>query len=368
MGDGRVRNWLLALGAGCLVAAVFHLAFGGSLPLSFGEIFSVVMRGPGGSGTEDVVVWNLRLPRAMACLATGGILGVVGSCFRTFFRNPLAEPYVLGVASGAAAGGTLIVLMGLDAVMGGGLMLMAGAVGGLLTLLLVWTLGGAWRGKFDVVRLLLAGVVIGSMLSAVVTLMLLMAGRDTNQVLRWLLGSMTPMYWTKVGVLWGALALGSLVLYRQTRRLNAVAFEGDGAGRLGVDVKKLSTVVLGLGTVMVGIVVGSVGIIGFVGLVAPHMARGLVGADLRRVYPLAGLLGAILVTSGGLGGSEVGVGPRASRGGGDGDFGGSGFVGDCEGESGAVGLTLTIQRTSSLLPYRCCLLCRAFSAKLKVIV
>ncbi len=225
----------------------------------------------------------------------GLILGLVGGVFRTYFRNPLAEPYVLGVASGSAAFAAVVILLGLDAVGGGSLMMLAGAIGGLLTLGAVWVLGGGLSGRIDVVRLLLSGVVLGSLLSAVVTLLLLLAGQDTNQVLRWLLGSLTPMYWPKVWVLIGAAIFGGAILYRQTRKLNVMGFDGFESHRLGVDVSRLSMIVLGVGTLMVGLAVGSVGIVGFVGLVAPHIARGIMGPDLRRALPISGLVGACLV-------------------------------------------------------------------------
>lgn len=307
---GAVRPWpwawvLLILGLGLVVLQILA---GGSVNLGVGTLWRELVSGPGGAGADNVILWQIRLPRSLGGLVAGGILGTVGACFRTYFRNPLAEPYVLGVASGAAATAALVVLAGLSVVAGGLLMSLAGAVGGVLTLSLVWALGGGFSGRFDVVRLLLAGVVIGSLMGAFVTLVLLLAGKDTNQVLRWLLGSLTPMFWPKLGVLAGALGVGGAVLYRQTRWLNAVGFEGDGAGHLGVDFQRLSLVVLGVGTAMVGLLVGSVGMIGFVGLVAPHIARGLVGPDLRRSFWVSGLVGACLVLAADLGAQKLIVG------------------------------------------------------------
>lgn len=288
-----ISRYVIVLGGIAGLLLCIHLLFGGTLSLSFGQVWSGLISG--NESLENTVIWQIRFPRALAGLSVGIILGSVGGVFRTYFRNPLAEPYVLGVASGAAALAALTILFGLDGIGGGMLMPVSGVIGGLITLGLVWWIGGATKGKIDFVRVILSGVLLGSLLSAAVTLILLLAGQDTNQVLRWLLGSLTPMYWPKVGMLLITSIVGSLILYRHSKPLNAVGFDGFDAERLGVDVRRLSLVVLGFGTAMVGIAVGSVGIIGFIGLVAPHIARGLVGPDLRRALPVSALVGGNLV-------------------------------------------------------------------------
>jgi len=173
-------------------------------------------------------------------------------------------------------------------------MLLASFVGGLVSLALVYNLARR-RSVVDIVSLLLAGVTVGALLSALLSMILLLSGHDTNRVLDFLMGHTSNARWPATGPLLGALVLGSGLLFAQSRRLNAFAMGERTAQRLGVDVPKLTRTVLVVGTAMTAAAVGAVGIIGFVGLVAPHIARRLVGVDWRVSLPTSGLVGMVVM-------------------------------------------------------------------------
>ncbi|MFM9871883.1 MAG: FecCD family ABC transporter permease [Fimbriimonadaceae bacterium] len=278
----------------CLfVLSSLYLMFSGSLAMTPGQVMDSLFHPEAGS-LGETVIWQLRLPRLAAGLVAGFGLGCVGAVFQTLLRNPLAEPYVMGVSSGAGVGGVLVLAGGLAGVAGGVLMSGGGIVGGALALVLVFGLSG-WFKRPDVVRLLLSGVVVGAMLGSLVTLVLLFGGKDTNVVMRWMLGSLTPMHWQRVGVMTLFVGMAFGIGWRDSRALNAFAFSEELAGRLGVDSRRVMVRHLVLGTGAIGAMVGSVGIIGFVGLVAPHIARSLVGPDLRRCLGLSGVVGALVL-------------------------------------------------------------------------
>jgi iron complex transport system permease protein len=278
-----------------IVALLIHIGLGSTVRIAPWDVFKEILRGDtGGDDPINSIVWRLRLPRAIGCLLIGGLLGMVGSAFQALFRNPLAEPYIVGVSSGSAVGGALAMVTGFAGVLGGMGIMLASFVTGLMSLAIVFVIASR-RGVVQVQTLLLAGVVIGAMLSSVLSLVLLAAGQDTNQVLRWLLGSTTPMYWNRIVAMAVVFVLGGWVLIRQTKRLNAFAVSEETAQRLGVDTSLLKSVVLIAGTAMTAVAVGSAGIIGFLGLVAPHISRRIVGVDWRWSLPGSAFLGSSLL-------------------------------------------------------------------------
>lgn len=291
------RAWLMLV-LMLLIAGLLFVAYVGfgTVWIPLGELVSKLFHPD--HGPTSSILWNVRLPRAVTCVVAGAIIGVVGSSFQALFRNPLAEPYVVGVSSGASIGCALALLLRFGAgwsgfAMGMGPML-AGLPFGLLSLALVFGLARS-RGVIEVQTLLLAGVVVASMLSALLTFLLLAAGQDTGQVLRWLLGHTDSVFWGQIAFLGIALALGVLTLFLNSRYLNALTLGEDTAQRLGVDVGRLKPVVLVTGTVLVSLSVGAVGIIGFLGLVAPHIARRVVGIDWRFSLLASGLIGSALL-------------------------------------------------------------------------
>lgn len=290
----RRRALLILAALACLAFAslLLHISLGGSTQIGPFDLIQQISRGDaGGQDAVNTIVWRIRLPRACAAALVGALLASVGAAFQLLFRNPLAEPYVLGVSSGAALGGSLAVVIGVSAAAAGLGQTALAFLGGIASLLLVMAIG---RGR-RVETTLLAGVVVGSMLSAVLSMILLMAGRDSNQLLRWLLGSTSPMFWERVALLAIVLAVGLALLLRTSRRLNAFAMGESAALRLGVDAPKLRRQILLVGSAMAAAAVGTVGIIPFVGLAAPHAARRLLGPDARWNLPASALMGASLL-------------------------------------------------------------------------
>jgi len=289
---GRRALWIAS--ALNLLALAAYIRIGSHVDIPFAEIARQILAGPEGQGAQHTIVWQIRLPRGIAVMLVGAMLGAVGSAFQALLRNPLAEPYIVGVSSGAAVGGALALVFGVAGFAGGLSGMGAGFIGGLGALALVFALARR-HGQVDVTTLLLAGVAVGALLSALLSFILLYAGQDTNRVLGFLLGHTSDMTWAKVAALAPILLIGLSLLMATSRALNAFAMGEGTAQRLGVDVPRLSRTILVTGTAMTAATVGAVGIVGFVGLVAPHIARRTVGVDWRVSLPMAALVGMLVM-------------------------------------------------------------------------
>jgi iron complex transport system permease protein len=284
------------LGLAVVVAAGLHLGLGASINLSPAETLRALLAGPGAAehGGNALIVWTFRMPRLCGALLIGALLGGAGCAFQALFRNRLADPYVIGTSSGAAAGGVLAILIGWETAFFGLAVPALAFVFGLASLGAVLLIA-LRRGSTSAPTLLLAGVMVGALLSALTSLGLYEAGADANKILRWLLGSVDPMFWPRVAILAAAFVLAGIPLLLSARKLNALAFGEETATRLGVDVGRVRNLVLVCGAAMTAAAVGSAGIIGFVGLVSPHLARRLVGVDWRLSLPGSMLIGPLVL-------------------------------------------------------------------------
>lgn len=291
----RPGLWISILIVLVIAGAIVHIARGGgSEQVTIADVVPQLLKGDTGESAANIIVWKVRVPRTFGALLAGAILGCVGAAFQAFFRNPLAEPYIVGVASGAGLGGTVAVVLGISqALMSLGTIVLA-FVGGLLSLWLVMSISRR-HGGVQVNTLLIAGVVTSAMLSALMTTVLMLGGQDTNRILKWLLGSLGNLSTERLWAMGVVLVAGLFCLRSQSRHLNAFSVSEFTSERLGIDPKRLRLMVLVPGTAMVAVAVGAVGIIGFLGLIAPHIARRLVGIDLRRSLVASTLLGSILL-------------------------------------------------------------------------
>ncbi|MFI6580306.1 FecCD family ABC transporter permease [Embleya sp. NPDC050493] len=303
----RVR---LPLVVGALLVALFAAATAGllvgSVPVPWSETWRILAHRIGGdawvqpswSRAHDLIIADTRLPRVLLAAVVGATLAVVGMVIQAIVRNPLAGPDVLGVSAGAAGGAVLVMRWGVASVGGlslGALTLNAAAFGGgLITLLVVFSVARS-GGRVTAVRLVLAGVAVSAVLSSLTSLLVLTSPDPqlAAQVLFWTLGGFGSARWTLLLVPALALALGLVVLLLQARNLNLLLAGEESAAALGLDVQRFRQGMFLLAAVLTGVVVAVSGVIGFVGLMLPHVVRLLVGADHRRALPVAALLGAV---------------------------------------------------------------------------
>jgi iron complex transport system permease protein len=257
-----------------------------------GVVWGKITGAPSGvSQTHETIVWQFRLPRVALGILVGACLAGAGATFQGLLLNPLADPYLIGVSAGAGLGASVAMLLRLDTIAGGfGVPLFAFAFA-LLTMALVYRLAMV-RGKLELESFILAGVVAGSFLWAGVTLVLSLAGQDMATIFRWLMGNLDIQDW-RPPLIVAALALisGLGVLMRATE-LNLLGSGEESARQMGVEVERAKRTIIVLGSLMTSAAVCFSGIIGFVGLVMPHMARRIVGPEHRVLLPCAALIGA----------------------------------------------------------------------------
>ncbi|MEV7889748.1 FecCD family ABC transporter permease [Streptomyces sp. NPDC002817] len=285
-------------GAFLLVASVAVAITIGPADIRVQDVWSTVIAHLGVGTSEltpirDGIVWQLRLPRTLLAAVCGAGLAVCGAVMQSLLRNPLADPFVLGVSSGASTGAVAVVVLGVGA---GAVSVPTGAfVGALVSFALVLFLSHTLGGSTD--RVVLAGVAAMQLFSALTSFIVLTAAdaETTRGVLFWLLGSLSGAGWTDVWVCAAVLALALGVCLTYARTLDAFAFGQDAAAALGVAVARTRLVLLCVTALLTAVLVSSAGAIGFVGLVLPHAVRALVGAGHARLLPLSALAGAVFL-------------------------------------------------------------------------
>ncbi|AYY15059.1 iron ABC transporter permease [Actinobacteria bacterium YIM 96077] len=240
------------------------------------------------------VIWEMRLPRALNAVVVGAGLAIVGAIMQTLTRNPMADPYLLGISSGASLGAVLVIVAGL----GSGLVgVSAGAFAGALAAFLLVLMIGQRSGTLTPVRMILAGIAIGQFCGAVTSFVILWVAdpHATQDVQFWLSGSLAASRWSSMRIAAVILVVALLLFLWHARSLNAFTFGEDAAASLGVDVNRVRWVLLVTCALLTGVLVAVSGAIGFVGLLLPHAVRFLVGPDHRIVLPLSTLLGGMFL-------------------------------------------------------------------------
>ncbi|MFJ4829073.1 FecCD family ABC transporter permease [Streptomyces sp. NPDC088747] len=294
-----VRGLLLGTaGAAALCVSVAVAITIGPAEIRVGDVWATVGAHLGWGSTglspiRDGIVWQLRLPRTLLAAVCGAGLAVCGVVMQSLLRNPLADPFVLGVSSGASTGAVAVVVLGVG---GGVVSVSAGAfVGAVLSFALVLLLSHTLGGTTD--RVVLAGVAAMQLFSALTSFVVMTAAdaETTRGVLFWLLGSLSGADWTDVWVGFGVLVLALVVCLGYARTLDAFAFGQDAAASLGVSVARTRLVLLSVTALLTAALVSSSGAIGFVGLVLPHAARALVGPGHARLLPVSALAGAVFL-------------------------------------------------------------------------
>lgn len=283
-------SWVLWL-LGILALASFSVALiVGPVTVPLRDAFASLFGGNVESPIHQVIVRQLRVPRALLGLLVGAALAVSGTLMQGLFRNPLASPYILGVASGASTGAALAILLAASTAV----YVPVGAfVGATVAVLIVYGLARGRHGRTSTFILILAGVAVGALFSAVTSFLLYLSsgGEKLADVLFWIMGGLSRANWTSVSILAPIVAVGLAAALLFARDLNALALGEEGAHHVGVRPVVLTRWLLLLTTVLTASAVAMAGTIGFVGLVIPHVLRLLVGPDHRRLLPVAALGG-----------------------------------------------------------------------------
>jgi iron complex transport system permease protein len=296
----RRRPLALALGGLLVLAAAVVSGIGlGTVSIAPADSVAILARhllawpvAQGWTDSAETIVLELRLPRVLTALIVGGGLAVAGVTFQGLLRNPLADPYVLGTASGAALGASIGVLLPIEAaVLGLGLVNVLAFVGALAAVLVVQHIAGA-GGRSTLTTLLLTGYAVGSLLAAGLAMAMYVSGSQLRQILFYLLGSLAGADWQSLAVGLPIIVVGSLLILARARSLNGLLLGDDTALHLGVDVRRERAILLALASLVTAAAVALAGLIGFVGLVVPHVVRLLVGPNARLVLPLSALFGA----------------------------------------------------------------------------
>jgi len=294
----RLRSRAAAfLGLAAAAAAAFILELcTGAVRLPLRDVaLCLAGNGDAAGAMARQVVLDVRLPRAVMATCVGALLAVAGALLQGLLRNPLAEPYLLGISSGAGLAVTLAMVAGLPLVIYGVYSVPLVAFAGALAALVAVYFLAQFRGRLMVTTLILAGVVVSAFLSAIITLLASLSSSRFLEVFSWLMGHLQPAVRGTEKWVVGYTIAGLAVAWAQSRDLNALMLGEEEAESLGVRVESLKRLLFLLSSLLTGVAVSVSGLIGFVGLVAPHMARLLVGADHRILIPASALAGAALL-------------------------------------------------------------------------
>jgi iron complex transport system permease protein len=242
------------------------------------------------------IVWNLRFPRALLAFMAGGALSLSGAVFQSVLKNQLASPYILGVSAGASLGAALIILTGFTLPFLRGFTLpAAGFLAGLLTIFFVLAFSSRLDGNFSNNTIILFGMVFSLFINALLTTLSALYREERRNLLYWQMGSFALKGWSYAGLMLPFLVLGSLGLFRYTREMDILTFGEEEALSLGVDARKVRKKLLAASAVLTGGAVALCGAIGFVDLIAPHLARRIVGSNHKHVLPMSFITGGVLL-------------------------------------------------------------------------
>lgn len=281
-------GWVLGAGLAAAVAVlVASLLAGTALPPA--RAWAVLAGG--GDEVERAIVLDVRLARALAAFVVGAALGMSGAAYQGLFRNPLADPFIVGTSGGAALGGVAAIVLGASGSLLGISAASVAAFGGALAATAVSFGAARVRGRVPLGSLLLVGFAVGALAGAGVAVLLYYHTRNWNEILGWMMGHLAGASWAKVRVAAVATVLAYVALAVPARSLNAWAFGEESAAQLGVEVERVKAGVLAAGALAVAGAVVACGIVGFVGLIVPNVVRALVGPDHRRVIPLSAIVG-----------------------------------------------------------------------------
>jgi len=273
----------------------------GSVDIPFGTTLSILVSKlpfiditPSWESGIETIVWDIRLPRVLLAGLVGAALALAGATYQGLFRNPLADPYLIGVAQGAALGAVIGFMLPVSAAGAGiGMIPLLAFVGALISVTIVYMLARVGK-MVPVTTLILAGVALGALLGAVVSYLAIRSDM-LRGIMFWLSGSFSMIQWSEVQIVLPVVVIGSVVIMLFSRPLNIMQLDEEQAQQLGISVEKLKLILLAAATMVTAAAVSFVGIIGFVGIITPHTVRLVWGPDYRFLLPLSLISGALFL-------------------------------------------------------------------------
>ena len=295
---GLPLGWAVAAVAFLVVSVLIGIAAGpvdlgvGDIVRSMGERFRVPGVATSLTPVEETILWELRVPRVILAALVGGTLALAGATYQGVFRNPLADPYLLGVASGAGLGATLAIVYLPNELRGQQALPPAAFLGGLVAVVLAYAVGRSAGRPTDAATLVLAGVTVASFFTAAQTFVQQRNTDTLQQIWSWILGGIPTSGWTDVALVVPYMAIAWGIILAHRRVLDVLSLGDDEATSLGVDVRRVRLLLVVAATVGTAAGVAVAGLIGFVGIIVPHAIRMLTGATYRTLLPLSVVVGA----------------------------------------------------------------------------
>ncbi len=296
----RLGNYSIAALAAGLIVVVSLVLTVGSVRIPFMQVWAILVShlplvnlNENWSATTDMIVTGIRLPRILLAGMAGAALGVAGATYQGLFRNPLADPYLIGVAQGAALGAVLGFLAPWT-FFGGYLIPILAFLGALVSVSVVYLIARVGK-TLPVTTLILAGVAVGSFFVSIISYITITSADKMPGILSWLMGKFSLANWEQVGLIAPYLVVGLAVIFIFARALNVMQLDEEQAEQLGINVERTKLILIAASTLITAAAVCFVGTIGFVGIIIPHAVRLIWGPDHRTLLPLSALSGAILL-------------------------------------------------------------------------
>jgi iron complex transport system permease protein len=292
--------WLYVISGGLLLGISLLGLFYSSVTVTVPTIIHIILEKTLNMGwltdvakNEEMIIWNIRLPRVLLAFCIGASLALAGAAFQGLLRNPLADPYTIGVSSGASLGAVLVLFFQVSIVgLGSFTLPIVAILFGIIALLIVFGLVRLSSKSLAIETIILAGIIVSAFIGSLVSLIISLSDRESmTQIIYWLYGSVGMRGWNHIQLILPFILIGSFILIYHYRELNALALGEDAADHIGVDVKKGKTFILIGASLLTGAAVAVSGSIGFVGLVIPHLVRLVTGPNHRHVLPLSLLIG-----------------------------------------------------------------------------
>ncbi len=300
MNDNASKDiFLLPCLCALLIASVFIATTFGNIDISLNEVWNIIWSTLVGIGITDInydVIWLLRLPRIVLAAIVGAGLAVCGVVMQAIVKNPLADPYILGISSGASLGATLAILLGIGSFFGENFVGITAALGAFAVSIGVLILSNS-GGRSNSMKLLLAGMALSAVCSAFSSFIVYFSNdkEGMQSITYWLMGSLAAAKWDNLAVIFPITVLGIGFFISQSRILNLMLLGDEAAITLGTDLHRYRHMYLLISAIIIGFVVYSSGVIGFVGLVVPHVVRMLVGTDHKILVPISAVTGSIFL-------------------------------------------------------------------------